>query len=117
MVENIMVDGIHLLQDIGPKIFFSTLAANAGRDVTDNHKVSFTPIVIVDLFLANLAPTIGAVCVAGHVRSPRVLGSVAFDANQSIKSLTPALFVILCACGAAVAMPNASGGRSCVTPR
>lgn len=78
MVENIMVDRIHLLQDIGPKKFFSTLAANAGRDVTDNHKVSFTPIVIVDLFLNNLAPTIAAVCVVDHVRSPRVLGSVHF---------------------------------------
>jgi hypothetical protein len=71
-----VVDFVHLFENCRLEIFLPALTANAGRNVVDNHKVFLTPIIVFNLFLHHLTPTIGAVGIIAHDLPPLILGSV-----------------------------------------
>jgi hypothetical protein len=75
-LEDGVVEGVHLFQDIRFKILFAALAANAGGDIADDHQMLLPAIVVVDRLLGDFAAAIRAITVKINERPPLVLGSV-----------------------------------------
>ena len=81
-LKDTVVYRVHLFHDVRLKILLAALAANAGGDLTHDHQIFLTAIIVFNGPLDHFSAAIRAIRVTIHDRAPLVLGSLHFGAGR-----------------------------------